>query len=153
MPQNLGGIALPFTVLRIASFLCIDLPRGYQGLKLLGAAYNLRGRVLAKCQPLHHAEDILQHDRFGIDRCNQTLPHRLRYSCHLDALIVNILSGLPFAALERFIDARSVRHLPYGVVIVPGDRKANDLPDLHVAEFLRNAFLGYSYCLFHIFYL
>lgn len=70
MPQHLSGVALPFAVLRIASFLGLYLARSYQGFKLLRAAYYLRGRVLAEGKLLHHAEDILQHNRFGIDRCN-----------------------------------------------------------------------------------
>lgn len=100
MPQNLGGIALPFAVLRIASFLCMDLPRGYQGLKLLGTTYYLRGRVLAEGLTLHNAHDVLKHDRFGIDRRHQTLSHRLRGSCDQYPAVVKIKLHLPLATLE-----------------------------------------------------
>lgn len=150
MPQNLGGIALPFTVLRIASFLCIDLPRGYQGLKLLGTPYYLRGCVLAEGLTLHNAHDVLQHDRFGIYRRHQTLSHRLRCSCDKYSAVVKIQLYLPFATLKSVGQQCRCRSGANGIEVIAVKWEAKHLLDLHASELLGNAFLGYSYCLFHV---
>lgn len=150
MPQNLGAIALPFAVLRIASFLRMDLPRGYQGLKFLGTTYYLRGRVLTECLTLHHAHDVLQHDRFRIDRRNQTLSHRLRCSCDQYAAVVKIQLYLPFATLKSVGQQCRCRSGANGIEIISVKWEAKHLLDLHASELLGNAFLGYSYCLFHV---
>lgn len=150
MPQNLGGIALPFAVLSIASLFGLYLARGYQGFQLLGTTYYLRGRVLAECLSLHNAHDVLKHDRFGIDRRHQTLSHRLRNSCDQYAAVVKIKLYLPFATLKPVGQQCRCRRGANGIEIVSIKGEAKHLLNLHASELLGYAFLGYSYCLFHV---
>lgn len=75
MPQNLGGIALPFAVLGIAALHSCYLSGGNQIFKFLHAADDAGRCVLAEGHLLHDGEDILQLNFGRIELGDVTLAH------------------------------------------------------------------------------
>lgn len=150
MSQNLCGIASPLTVLGIASLLGLYLAGGNQVFQLLHASYDFCSRIFAKCLPLHDTENILQHDFSRVDRSYKTSSHRLCGSGYKDTFVINVLFGFPLPTFHCFGYKSGARGGADAVVIILGDRKLNNVTDLHISKLVGYAESGYFYCLFHI---
>jgi len=60
MPQNLGGITKPFTVLSLAWLIGIYLSGGDEVCEPLFTADNVHGILLSESKVRHYGENILQ---------------------------------------------------------------------------------------------
>lgn len=154
MPQYLSGITEPFAVLRGAWLVGLYLAGSYEILELLLAADDAHGIFLPEGEVRHYIEDVLQQYCLRIHLCNVKSSHRLFDSYDIDALVFHVGTGYPLLArLYTFIKHGGTWRVPDGIRIVGKHGKRDDFTYIQVAELLRNASAGGSYCFLHIFVL
>lgn len=153
MPQYLCGIAKPFAVLSIIRLTGFYLTGGDKVLQPLPSTDYVHGYILAESIVRHNIEDILQQYCRRINmRYLAFRSHSLFDSDDIDALVFHVGTGYPlFARLYTFIQHGGTRRVPDGIRIVGEHWERDDFAYIQVAELLRNASAGNSYCFLHIF--
>lgn len=114
MSQHLTGIALPFAVLCRCAFYRVYLAGGDEVFQFFRTSHDGRGDILAKGQPVHHPENILQGYLCRIDRrCESRSHHDTRVTkTHLSSRSNRVFQFFPLhCSSAREVEGQALTEL------------------------------------------